>query len=39
MTLAPALFHLNESATYKQIYWPLVLNDLRYVGQYWNQTG
>ncbi|EXJ58904.1 hypothetical protein A1O7_06334 [Cladophialophora yegresii CBS 114405] len=39
MTLAPVLFHLNETDLYKQIYWPLVLNDLRYVGQYWNQTG
>ncbi|KIW31506.1 uncharacterized protein PV07_03151 [Cladophialophora immunda] len=39
MELAPVLFNLNETALYKQIYWPLVLNDLRYVGQYWNQTG
>lgn len=38
MTLAPVLFQLNETALYKQIYWPLVLNDLRYVGQYWNQV-
>ena len=38
MTLAPVLFHLNETAEYLQIYWPLVLNDLRYVGQYWNQV-
>ncbi|KAH0843147.1 putative glucoamylase [Fonsecaea pedrosoi] len=39
MELAPVLFNLNETALYKQIYWPLVLNDLRYVGQYWNHTG
>ncbi|OAP54406.1 hypothetical protein AYL99_11507 [Fonsecaea erecta] len=39
MELAPVLFNLKETALYKQIYWPLVLNDLRYVGQYWNQTG
>jgi glucoamylase len=38
MTLAPVLFQLNETDLYKQIYWPLVLNDLRYVGQYWNQV-
>jgi glucoamylase len=39
MNLAPVLFDLNETATFLSIYWPLILNDLRYVGQYWNQTG
>ena len=38
MSLAPALFQLNETAAYLQFYWPLVLNDLKYVGQYWNQV-
>ncbi|KEF52792.1 uncharacterized protein A1O9_11209 [Exophiala aquamarina CBS 119918] len=39
MNLAPVLIGLNETDEYKEIYWPLVLNDLKYVGQYWNQTG
>lgn len=38
MNLAPVLFGLNETDQYREIYWPLVLNDLRYVGQYWNQV-
>lgn len=38
MNLAPVLFSLNETAAYMQFYWPLVLNDLRYIGQYWNQV-
>lgn len=38
MTLAPVLIGLNETEEYKEIYWPLVLNDLKYVGQYWNQV-
>lgn len=32
------LFHLNETAEYLELYWPLVLNDLKYIGQYWNQV-
>ncbi|KAK5501693.1 hypothetical protein LTR83_003374 [Exophiala xenobiotica] len=39
MNLAPVLFNLNETETFLEIYWPLILNDLKYVGQYWNQTG
>ncbi|KAK4949728.1 hypothetical protein LTR10_011570 [Elasticomyces elasticus] len=39
MNLAPVLFNLNETDTFLEIYWPLILNDLNYVGQYWNQTG
>lgn len=38
MNLAPVLIGLNETEEYKEIYWPLVLNDLKYVGQYWNQV-
>jgi len=38
MNLAPVLIGLNETDEYKEIYWPLVLNDLKYVGQYWNQV-
>lgn len=29
----------GNDATVKNMIWPIVLNDLRYVGQYWNQTG
>lgn len=38
MNLAPVLFKLNETETFLKIYWPLILNDLKYVGQYWNQV-
>lgn len=38
MNLAPVLFSLNETDLYREIYWPLVLNDLLYTGQYWNQV-
>ena len=38
MNLAPVLFNLNETETFLEIYWPLILNDLKYVGQYWNQV-
>ncbi|KAI1616287.1 1, 4-alpha-D-glucan glucohydrolase [Exophiala viscosa] len=39
MNLAPVLFNLDETDTFLEIYWPLILNDLNYVGQYWNETG
>jgi glucoamylase len=38
MSLAPVLFQLNETAEFKKFYWPLIMNDLLYVGQYWNQV-
>lgn len=38
MNLAPVLFNLNETDIFLKIYWPLILNDLNYVGQYWNQA-
>lgn len=37
MNLAP-VFVPNETDTFLQTYWPLILNDLNYVGQYWNQV-
>ena len=38
MSLAPVLFSLNETADFVKSYWPLIMNDLKYVGQYWNQV-
>ena len=39
LTLAGALLKMNETNVVKEIYWPLIYNDLLYVGQYWNETG
>ena len=38
MELGFALRKRNASVV-QEIYWPIILNDLKYVGQYWNQTG
>lgn len=38
MNLADVLLVRNASVV-KTIYWPIILNDLKYVGQYWNNTG
>lgn len=37
--LSNYLVGLNETDIAREVYWPLILNDLKYVGQYWNQTG
>jgi glucoamylase len=37
--LCAALMAAGKTSVAKEIYWPLILNDLKYVGQYWNQTG
>jgi len=37
--LSQALVAVNRTTVAKQVYWPLILNDLKYVGQYWNDTG
>jgi glucoamylase len=34
-----ALIETGRTTLAREIYWPLILNDLKYVGQYWNQTG
>ena len=39
INLCYALVQTNRTSIAKQVYWPLILNDLKYVGQYWNQTG
>lgn len=39
INLCQALMAINETSVAKNLYWPLILNDLKYVGQYWNQTG
>lgn len=40
MEVAEAIFQRNPNASQivADIYWPLILNDLNYVGQYWNTT-
>lgn len=38
MNLCYALLDRNSSAI-TTVFWPIIMNDLRYVGQYWNQTG
>lgn len=37
--LCQVLIAKGEKSIAKSIYWPLILNDLKYVGQYWNDTG
>lgn len=39
--LSEAIFQRNPNASQivANIYWPVILNDLNYVGQYWNTTG
>lgn len=41
MELAEAIYSRNPNASeiVTNIYWPVILNDLNYVGQYWNTTG
>jgi hypothetical protein len=29
----------GQKSMVKNTIWPIILNDLKYVGQYWNQTG
>jgi hypothetical protein len=29
----------GQMSMVKNTIWPIILNDLKYVGQYWNQTG
>lgn len=40
MEIAELIFLRNPNASQivSQLYWPLILNDLRHVGQYWNTT-
>jgi len=37
--LCQALIAAGNKTVAKEVYWPLILNDLKYVGQYWNDTG
>lgn len=37
--LCQALIGAKKESVAKEVYWPLILNDLKYVGQYWNDTG
>lgn len=39
MDLSAYLIGINKTSTVKEMYWPLILNDLKYVGEYWNNTG
>jgi glucoamylase len=39
MKFAGSLVARKQTQMVKDIYWPIILNDLRYVGQYWNQSG
>ena len=39
INLCYALVELNRTQAAVDVYWPLILNDLKYVGQYWNNTG
>lgn len=40
MEIAEAIFQRNpdSSTIVSNVYWPLILNDLNYVGQYWNTS-
>lgn len=40
MELSEAIFQRNPNASQivANVYWPIILNDLNYVGQYWNTT-
>lgn len=40
MEIAEAIFSRNPNAAtiVGSVYWPLIYNDLLYVGQYWNTT-
>jgi glucoamylase len=37
--LCQALIAAGNKTVAEEVYWPLILNDLKYVGQYWNDTG
>jgi len=37
--LSRAQIEAGNKTVAKEVYWPLILNDLKYVGQYWNDTG
>jgi glucoamylase len=39
MTYSNYLIQHGRSAEAKTVIWPIISNDLSYVGQYWNQTG
>jgi glucoamylase len=39
MTYSKWLMENGQSTKAKNIIWPVISNDLSYVGQYWNQTG
>jgi len=39
LNLADYIIGINRTNVVQTIFWPLILNDLKYVGQYWNQTG
>ncbi|EHL00123.1 putative Glucoamylase P [Glarea lozoyensis 74030] len=39
MTYSDWLLRNGQSAKARNIVWPVISNDLSYVGQYWNQTG
>ncbi|KAH8787688.1 1, 4-alpha-D-glucan glucohydrolase [Hyaloscypha finlandica] len=39
MTFSNWLLDNGQKSTAKTIIWPIISNDLSYVGQYWNQTG
>jgi len=39
MTYSKWLITHGQSKKVKEIIWPIISNDLSYVGQYWNQTG
>jgi glucoamylase len=39
MDLCDYLLEIGKKSDVTEIYWPLILNDLKYVGEYWNETG
>ncbi len=39
MTYSKWLIQCGQSSKAKTIIWPIIANDLSYVGEYWNQTG
>ncbi|RDW69741.1 putative glucoamylase P [Coleophoma cylindrospora] len=39
MTYSNYLLQSGQSTYVKTVIWPIISNDLSYVGQYWNQTG
>jgi glucoamylase len=39
MNLCAYLLKIGKKSDVTEIYWSLILNDLKYVGEYWNETG